>query len=122
MGEPQELVEPLCEKNSHKRRPTWAREVIQDAEKYGAPDGMHRESKRPRPYNNYVALLIDITDKEPSNYEQATEKKEWKDGMMEEYQWIMKNDVWEIVPILEGQSVMTSKWIYNIKHAGYGSI
>ena len=34
----------------------------------------------------------------------------------------MKNDDWEIVPILEGKSVVTSKWIYNINHAVYGSI
>jgi hypothetical protein len=36
--------------------------------------------------------------------------------MMEEYQSIMKNDVWEVVPRLEGKSVVTSKWIYKIKH------
>ena len=28
----------------------------------------------------YVALLCDIIDKEPSNYEEAAEKKEWKDA------------------------------------------
>jgi hypothetical protein len=27
----------------------------------------------------------------------------------------MKNDVWDIVPRPEGKSVVTSKWIYNIK-------
>ena len=31
MTEPQELVETLHEKNSHKRKPAWARELIQDA-------------------------------------------------------------------------------------------
>ena len=30
---------------------------------------------------------------------------------------MMKNDVWDVVPILEGKSVVTSKWIYKIKHA-----
>ena len=34
----------------------------------------------------------------------------------------MKNDVWEIVLRLEGKSIVTSKWIYKIKHAAYGSI
>jgi hypothetical protein len=29
--------------------------------------------------------------------------------MMEEYQSIMKNDVWEIIPRSEGKSVVTSK-------------
>jgi hypothetical protein len=42
--------------------------------------------------------------------------------MMEEYQSIMKNDVWEIVPRYEGKYVVTSKWFYKIKHAMDGSI
>lgn len=46
----------------------------------------------------------------------------WKDAMHEEYQSIMKNDVWDVVPHPEGKSVVTSKWIYKIKHAADGSI
>ena len=42
--------------------------------------------------------------------------------MIEEYQLIMKNDVWDVVPRPEGKSIVTSKWIYNIKHVAYGSI
>ena len=38
-------------------------------------------------------------------------EKEWKDAMIEEYQSIMKNDVWDVVPRPEGKSVVTSKWI-----------
>ena len=34
----------------------------------------------------------------------------------------MKNDVWDVVPRPEGKSVVTSKWIYNINHAGDGNI
>ena len=83
---------------------------------------MHRESNRPRPYSSYIALLCDIIDKEPSNYEEVVEKKEWKDTMIEEYQSIMKNDVWDVVPRPEGKSIVTSNWIYNIKHAANGSI
>jgi hypothetical protein len=40
-----------------------------------------------------------------------------RDAMMEEYDSIMKNDVWEVVPRLEGKSMIGSKWIYKIKHA-----
>ena len=50
------------------------------------------------------------------------EKKVWKNAKHGEYQSIMKNDVWDVVPDLEGKSVMTSKWIYKIKHATDGSI
>ena len=42
--------------------------------------------------------------------------------MTEEYQSIMKNDVWEVVPKPEGKSVLSSKWIYKIKHTTDGSI
>ena len=42
--------------------------------------------------------------------------------MTKEYQSIMKNDVWDIVPRPEGKSVVTSKWIYKIKHAVDGSV
>ena len=55
--------------------------------------------------------------KEPSNYEEVEENKEWKDAMIEEYHSIMKN-----FPRLEGKSVVTSKWIYKIKHVADGSI
>ena len=42
--------------------------------------------------------------------------------MIEEYRLIMKNNLWEIVLRPENKSVMTSKWIYNIKHVAYGNI
>ena len=34
----------------------------------------------------------------------------------------MKNDVWDVVPRPKGKSVLTSKWIYKIKHAADDSI
>ena len=41
--------------------------------------------------------------------------------MMEEYQSIMNNDVWDIVPKPERKSVVSSKWIYKIKHTADGT-
>ena len=34
----------------------------------------------------------------------------------------MKNDVWEVVPRPQDKTVVTSKWIYKIKHATDGSM
>jgi hypothetical protein len=42
--------------------------------------------------------------------------------MTEEYQYIIKNDVWEIVPRPKSKDVVSSKWIFKIKHAADGSI
>jgi hypothetical protein len=63
-----------------------------------------------------------IIDTEPSCHGEATGPQVWQDAMTEEYQSIMKNDVWDIVPRLKGKSVVTSKWIYKIKHAADGSV
>ena len=96
MTEPQRPEDPPKEIISQKRRPVWAHELIQDAEKYGAPYGSLRESKRPCTYSSYVALLSDIVDAKPSYFEEAIQKKVWKDAMHEEYWSIMKNDVWDV--------------------------
>jgi hypothetical protein len=42
--------------------------------------------------------------------------------MTEEYQSIIKNDVWEVVPRSKSKNVVSSKWIFKIKHAADGSI
>jgi hypothetical protein len=42
--------------------------------------------------------------------------------MIEEYQSILKNDVWDVVPRPREKSVVSSKWIYKIKHAADRSI
>jgi hypothetical protein len=46
----------------------------------------------------------------------------WQDAMTKEYQSIMRNDMWDIVLGLEEKFVVTSKWIYKIKHAADGSV
>ena len=48
---------------------------------------------------------------EPSSFEEAMEDLTWVDAMVEEYDSIVKNSAWEIVPRPEGKSVMGSRWI-----------
>ena len=95
MTEPQE---PPTMEISQKRNPAWVREIIQEAERYGAPEGSTRVSKKPKTFSNYVALMCYLVDHEPTNYEETIQKKEWVEEMIEEDQSIMKNDVWDIVP------------------------
>ena len=66
--------------------------------------------------------MSNIIDVEPSNNEVAAKKKLWQDAMIEEYQSIMKNDVWEIVSRPKEKSMVTSKWLYKIKHDADRSI
>ena len=41
---------------------------------------------------------------------------------MEEYDSIMRNEVWEVVPRPEGELVVISRWLYKVKYAADGSI
>ena len=42
--------------------------------------------------------------------------------MVEEYESILKNKVWEVVPRPKDKSVISSKWLFKIKHATDGSV
>ena len=55
--EPQER---LCMTISHKRKPAWAREIIQEAERYGAPEDSSKQSRKPKPFSSYVPLMCVI--------------------------------------------------------------
>jgi len=54
-----ESQEPPQMTISQKRNPTWAREIIQDAKKYGAPEGTMIQRKKPKTFSNYMALMCD---------------------------------------------------------------
>ena len=99
------------------KRPAWARQTLQEAEGHATPQGTSQERKRPKIFSSYLSSMSHIIDSEPSCHGEATGEKVWQDAMIEEYQSILKNDVWDIVPRPEGKSVVTSKWIYKIKHA-----
>ena len=58
-----EPQEPPHMNISHKRKPAWAREINQESERYGAPEGSTRHNKRPKPFPSYVDLMCDLVDK-----------------------------------------------------------
>jgi hypothetical protein len=81
-----------------------------------------RESKPPERFCSYIAMVSSIWESELSTFEEATSRQIWRDSMMEEYNSIMKNNVWEVVPRPEGKLVVTSRWLYKLKYVVYGSI
>ena len=69
-----------------------------------------------------MLLVASTRDSEPFTFEEASQHSVWRDAMMDEYHSIMKNDVWEIVPRSEAKLVVTSRWLYKLKHAADGSV
>jgi hypothetical protein len=76
-----EVQEPPQMTILHKIKPAWARELIQDGEKYGVPQGTTRQVKRPNPFSSYTALMCDLLEKEPTYFVEAIQRKEWTDAM-----------------------------------------
>eukprot|EP00253_Pinus_taeda_P027516 PITA_27516 len=107
---------------SGKRRPKWLQDTLRDATSVAEPKRPVRESRPPARFCSYMAMATSILDSEPSSYEEAASQQVWRKAMQEEYSSIMKNDVWEVVPRPEDKSVVTSRWLYKVKHAAYGSI
>jgi hypothetical protein len=105
-----------------KIQPAWLEATFQDAERLKVPEGTLRKSKKPKRFSSYEAYMTNLIDEEPTTFEEAVQKGQWKEAMTEEHQSIMKNDVWEIVPRPKEKSVVTSKWVYKIKHAADGSV
>jgi hypothetical protein len=66
---------------SHKIKLSWARELIQYGEKYGAHEGAMRQVNKPKTFSSYMVLMCDLLEKEPTCFEEAIQKKEWEDAM-----------------------------------------
>ena len=91
-------------------------------ESVGTPRREVKKSRASERFSSYMAVVTSLSELEPTTFEEASKHQVWRDAMMEEYNSIMKNGVWEVVPRPEGKSVVTSKWLYKIKHAADGSI
>lgn len=115
-------VEPmdLTHMSKEKKRPLWARKLIE--ENSSIPFESIRERKCPNIFSSYIALMSEISKSEPSDVKVAMKQQNWKDAMTEEYNSILKNDVWEIVPRPKNKSDVSSKWLFKIKHAADVSI
>ncbi len=46
----------------------------------------------------------------------------WVDAMVEEYDSIVRNSVWDMVLRQENKSVVSSRWLYKVKQAADGSV
>jgi len=63
-----------------------------------------RRSSRPRVPNrryeaNIVALMSNLIDYETNTFDEASNSRQWIEAMQEEYDNIMKTNVWDLVPL-----------------------
>jgi len=58
----------------------------------------------------------------PSTYAQTKEKPEWETAMIVDYDSLMKNKTWTLVPHPPGKNLVGCKWIYKTKFTTEGQI
>ena len=52
---------------------------------------------------------------DPYSFQKVVQDPTWVDAMVEEYDSIVRNSAWEIVPRLVDKSVVGSRWIYKVR-------
>ena len=102
-------------------RPKWYRSTIQDSGQVDLPARSFRRSVPPERLS-YMALITELINSEPSSFEGDAQHEVWQEAMVEEYDSVMKNQVWEVVSRPEGKKVVGSRWIYKVKHSTKGSV
>ena len=96
--------------------------LVQDVRaNVGVPSHLHRHKRSLDWYNSYMAIMPELVETEPSSFEEEVEKPIWVDEMVEEYESIVKNSVWEVVPRPTNKFVVDMRWIVKVKHAVDGS-
>ena len=73
----------------------WLKFTLQDAEGHVALEGSFMESKIPNRYSSYETLMNKFIVFESSNFHKESTSQVWEYALMEEYQSIIRNDVWK---------------------------
>ena len=59
---------------------------------------------------------------EPDSLQEALEDPTWKKAMQDEYDALLRNGTWRLVPQKQGTNIIDCKWVYKIKKKADGSI
>ena len=69
---------------------------------------------------NYHVCLS--TTEEPSSFQEAYTIAEWRQTIEDEYDSIIKNKMWEMVPLPHGKKPIGLRWIFKLKKNSNGEI
>ena len=75
---------------------------------------------KPKQFPN-MALLCE-NSLEPTTVSEALSHPEWKQAMEAEFQALLHNDTWELVPYTDDMNIVTNKWVFRVKYKVDGTI
>ena len=89
-----------------------AERLLDDSwENVRATSSHHRKRRSPNRYNGYMALMGECFVREPSSFQEAVKQLAWVDAMVQVYDSIVRNIVWDVVSRLKDKSVVSSHWL-----------
>jgi hypothetical protein len=72
--------------------------------------------RKPKTYTDGTVRYVCLTvSGEPKSVEEALNHERWRGTMDEEYQALLKNKTWHLVPSQHASNVIDCKWVYKIK-------
>jgi histone deacetylase 1/2 len=79
--------------------------------------------RRPKTYTDgTVRYGLFSSSGEPNNLAEALTNQNWKQAMQVEYDALMKNKTWHLVPPQKGMNIIGCKWVYKVKRKADGSL
>jgi histone deacetylase 1/2 len=78
---------------------------------------------KPKVYTDGTVRYANLCDTgEPSSDTEALNDPRWREAMKNEYEALIRNDTWTLVPTARGKNLIDSKWVYKIKKRADGQI
>jgi transposase InsO family protein len=91
---------------------------------YWDPPTEPRKRKEYATFAYAFAMASSILN-EPQTYEEAIQshdKEKWHEAMTSEYESLIENRTWDLVPLPEDKEPIGSRWVYKIKQKADGSV
>lgn len=67
-------------------------------------------------------LTVEVLEREPHNIAKAFLHEGWRCATQEEYDALIRNQTWELVPLPPGRKAIGCKWLFKIKRNVNGTI
>ena len=71
---------------------------------------------------NFVSYSCYLSQVEPAKVEDVLQDESWVEVMHDELQQFQRNDIWTLVPRLEGVNIIGTKWIFCNKTNEEGNV
>jgi hypothetical protein len=79
--------------------------------------------RQPKQYtDDTVRYGLTVSTGEPQNLSAALSDPNWRSAMQDEYDALMTNKTWTLVPPSPHKNIIDCKWVYRVKHRADGTI